>query len=79
MMVHSTPDSSGGLTAPGPRWARTWISWAAMATAISAGVWPPMDRPMGEYTPSSISWEKPSSRRALYTAATLVRLPIMPT
>ena len=49
-----------------------------MDTAISAGVWAPMGRPMGLCTPSRISRAMPAASRAAFTAATLVLLPIMP-
>ena len=78
-MVHSTPGSpSGGGTAAGPRRERTCTSWAAMDTAISAGVCPPMGRPMGAHTPSSTSRANPAAARESFTAATLARLPIIP-
>ena len=79
MMVHSTPGPGGGGVAAGPRRARSATSWAAMDTAISAGACPPMGRPMGAWTASRVSLEKPAPSRAWRTAATLVRLPIMPT
>ena len=79
VMVHSTPGSpAAGGAAAGPRRARSRTSSAAMDTAISAGVWAPMDRPMGLCTPSRIFRAMPAASRAAFTAATLVLLPIMP-
>ena len=62
------------------RWARTWISWPAMDTAISAGVSAPISMPMGVVTMFSSSSLRPySSFRTCRTPAAFFLLPITPT
>ena len=54
------------------------MSWAAMETAISAGVSPPMGRPMGDQTRSISAAGTPAARSRFRVAATFRRLPMQP-